>query len=343
MVPIQVAAGASMDGIDVILNEPVVPNDECTEPLEVPGVPYTDTEPASVATTGVNDQFQTCTADGPSKNLASLWYRLKAPSAGRYVVETSASDYDTVLTRGTVNAAASSNGPATTTSRPRFSRGSTSTWRQGESVLIEVTAYRNTTARTLRIAFRFGCTDEATTCDDGDPCTLDDACRQGICHGPTPTCDDGNPCTADVCDMAGACTHQPSTTSCDDGDACTVGDRCIDAGCSSGARIDAAGLAASLEAVLPISCGVERPRVRRALGHRLARASVQVQRAAARHGAPQARAFERVRRLLRGLDRTAKRLRRRGGVACGDAIGMRIDTARAQLECVATDAALASP
>src|SRR6185369_12742743 len=97
LVPIQVAAGASLDGIDVILNEPVVPNDECAVPLEVPGVPYTDTEPASVATTGVNDQFQTCTADGPSKNLASLWYRLTAPNAGRYVVETSASDYDTVL------------------------------------------------------------------------------------------------------------------------------------------------------------------------------------------------------------------------------------------------------
>jgi hypothetical protein len=95
--------------------------------------------------------------------------------------------------------------------------------------------------------------------------------------------------------------------------------------------------------VLPISCGVERPRVRRTLGHRLARASVQVARAASRHGASQARAFERVRRLLRGLDRTAKRLRRRGGGACGDAIGVRIDTARAQLECVATDAALASP
>ena len=343
MTPIQVAAGASIDGIDVILNEPTVPNDECTAPLEVPGVPYADTEPASVATTGGDDQFQTCTADGPSKNLASLWYRLKAPRAGRYVVETSASDYDTVLTAWNGDCGSlverACNDDQTSTVQSRVDLDLTA----GESVLIEVTAYRNTTARTLRIAFRFGCVGDETTCDDGDPCTLDDACRQGICHGPTATCDDANPCTADVCDPTGACSHQASTTSCDDGDACTVGDRCIDAGCRSGARIDAAGLAASLEAVLPIPCGVERPRVRRALGHRFARASVQVERAVARRGASQARAFQRVRRLLGGLDRTAKRLRRRGGVACGDAIGMRIDTARAQLECVATDVALAPP
>src|SRR4030095_1418508 len=231
----------------------------------------------------------------------SLCDRLKAPRAGRYVVETSASDYDTVLTAwdgdcgNLVERVCNDDQPSTTQARIDLDLAA------GETSLIEVPAYRNATVRTLRIAFRFGCFDDETTCNDGDPCTLDDACRQGICHGPTATCDDANPCTADVCDPTGACSHQPSTTSCDDGNACTVGDVCVEAGCKSGARIDAAGLAASLEAVLPISCGVERTRVGRALGHRLARASVQVERAAARHGAPQARAFERVRRLLRGL------------------------------------------
>ena len=342
--PIQLAAGASLEGIDVILNEPVVPNDECAAPLQVPGVPYADTEPASVATTGADDQFQMCTADGPSKNLASLWYRLTAPSAGRYVVETSASDYDTVLTAwdgecGSLVERACNDDQETTVQsrhrprpgggRERADRGDCLPEHDGEDAPDRVP---------IRLRGR------AAACDDGDPCTLDDACRDGVCQGPTPTCDDGNPCTADVCDPIGACSHQPSTTSCDDGDACTVGDTCVDAGCTSGARIDAVGARGeSLEAVLPISCGVERPRVRRALGHRLARASGQVERAVARRGASQARAFERVRRLLRGLDRTAKRLRRRGGVACGEALGVRIATARAQLECVATDAALASP
>ena len=82
LVPIQVAAGTSLEGIDVILNEPVVPNDDCTAPLQVPGVPYTDTEPASVATTGADHQFQMCTAD-VSASTAQLGSALDWGSRGR--------------------------------------------------------------------------------------------------------------------------------------------------------------------------------------------------------------------------------------------------------------------
>ncbi len=49
-----------------------------------------------------------------------------------------------------------------------------------------------------------------TPCDDGDACTLDDACVDGQCVASvTEQCDDDDPCTADLCDAASGCVHQP--------------------------------------------------------------------------------------------------------------------------------------
>jgi len=50
-------------------------------------------------------------------------------------------------------------------------------------------------------------TNNAKTCDDGDPCTLDDVCAAGACTGVPLACEDANPCTADLC-KGGACTHK---------------------------------------------------------------------------------------------------------------------------------------
>jgi hypothetical protein len=335
---IDVTGGATIEGVDVVLNEPVAPNDDCETPIVVPGIPFLDTEPAGAATTELGDPLQSCTTDGASSNLASVWYQLTAAAPGRVVVETSQSDYDTVLSAWSgscdalVEVACNDDGDSVVQSRLDLDLET------GETVLVEVTAYRNTVPRTLRIAFRHGCQAEGTICDDGDPCTTGDRCTDGICQGPTATCDDANPCTADVCSPTGTCTHEVSTTACDDGDVCTIADVCAEAACRSGPRVEAAGLAASLDGLLPISCEAERARVRRALGHRLARASVQVERGAARSGVAQARAFDRVRRLLRSVNRLARRIGRRGAV-CGDALAVRVDTARAQLECVASDVA----
>ena len=339
---IEVGAGSTAEAIDIVLNEPVAPNDACEAAIPVIGIPFTDTEPASAATTVPGDPFQSCTAEGPSKNLASVWYVLTAPVTGRFVVETWQSDYDTVLSAWSGSCtdlhelACNDDGAAIVQSRLDLDLAA------GTTVLVEATAYRDTTPRTLRIAFRFGCAAGVTACGDGDVCTSGDTCADGICQGPTATCDDGNACTADVCSPTGACSHEASLAACDDGDVCTVGDACVAAACRSGARVDAAGLAASLDGLLPIACGVERPRVRRVLGHRLARAGSQVARGAATSGAPQARAFERVRRLLRGVGRMARRLGRRGAV-CGDLVAVRVATARAQLECVASDAVGSRP
>ncbi len=53
----------------------------------------------------------------------------------------------------------------------------------------------------------------ATGCDDGDPCTEDDQCVDGLCAGAPVVCDDENACTTDLCDpAAGGCVFTPVTS-----------------------------------------------------------------------------------------------------------------------------------
>ena len=78
-------------------------------------------------------------------------------------------------------------------------------------------------------------------CDDGDPCTKDDACGgsgEVKCQGEPDKCDDGNPCTKDSCDKAlPGCKHVTETTaSCDDGDPCTDKDSCTTGKCEGTAK-----------------------------------------------------------------------------------------------------------
>ncbi len=76
-----------------------------------------------------------------------------------------------------------------------------------------------------------GCVNEPDVggiCDDGDACTVDDACdAKGVCVGtpidPAVFCDDGNACTVETCDPASGCASAPDIgASCDDGDPCTT-------------------------------------------------------------------------------------------------------------------------
>ncbi len=98
-----------------------------------------------------------------------------------------------------------------------------------------------------------------TLCDDGDPCTLGDACTATACAGDVTPCDDQNPCTSDSCGKGGACAHVPvvcqdgnpctvdacqasgcvylpTANTCSDSDACTTGDVCKDGKCAGGAK-----------------------------------------------------------------------------------------------------------
>ncbi|MCB9788055.1 MAG: hypothetical protein H6744_15335 [Deltaproteobacteria bacterium] len=65
------------------------------------------------------------------------------------------------------------------------------------------------------------------SCNDDDPCTVNDLCDGGGCVGQPKACTDQNDCTADSCDPeTGQCLHENITGSCDDGVPCTVEDTC---------------------------------------------------------------------------------------------------------------------
>ena len=83
-----------------------------------------------------------------------------------------------------------------------------------------------------------GCTHTANFlfCDDGDACTVGDACVDSAClPGAVTTCADDNLCTTDSCDKTTGCSNVNNTVPCSDGNACTVGDACKDAACLPGA------------------------------------------------------------------------------------------------------------
>jgi hypothetical protein len=76
-------------------------------------------------------------------------------------------------------------------------------------------------------------------CDDGDACTTDDTCVEGVCvGGPALDCNDGNVCTDDTCDPASGCQYVNNNDACSDGDACTTNDMCSGGACVGGPDLD---------------------------------------------------------------------------------------------------------
>jgi YD repeat-containing protein len=113
---------------------------------------------------------------------------------------------------------------------------------------------------------------DGPACDDGNSCTKNDTCKNGVCGGTTYSCNDGPACTTGACNGDGTCTNsllphyclidnvcyanaavnpgnqcqicdstQPATWSpqqegatCNDGDACTSNDVCNGSGVCSG-------------------------------------------------------------------------------------------------------------
>jgi hypothetical protein len=95
-VPITVAAGETVSGIDVVVNQsPPPPNDECASPTDVT-LPFSEILDATGATQGAFDPLQGCGQFGSAQNSASVWYRFVAPADGVVHASTGGSSYDTV-------------------------------------------------------------------------------------------------------------------------------------------------------------------------------------------------------------------------------------------------------
>ena len=72
-------------------------------------------------------------------------------------------------------------------------------------------------------------------CDDGDPCTNDDKCQEGLCTpGQSLNCNDGNPCTDDFCETGAGCKYVLNQAPCSDKLDCTTGDHCANGQCVAG-------------------------------------------------------------------------------------------------------------
>ncbi|HEV7733665.1 MAG TPA: hypothetical protein VGR62_15970 [Candidatus Binatia bacterium] len=90
-VPLAVAAGTTVNDIDVLLNPPV--NDHCETATPIVEVPYAS-EPfvqkfdTSQAETDPTDPVQSCTEGGPSQNATSVWWSFLPPTNGILYVST---------------------------------------------------------------------------------------------------------------------------------------------------------------------------------------------------------------------------------------------------------------
>ena len=74
---------------------------------------------------------------------------------------------------------------------------------------------------------------EDTPCDDGDLCTLNDACREETCQGESLDCSDQDPCTEDEACQQGVCifTAIPDGKTCEGANGCTFAGTCKAGSC----------------------------------------------------------------------------------------------------------------
>jgi len=78
----------------------------------------------------------------------------------------------------------------------------------------------------------------ASPCNDGDVCTINDHCELGECIGAGDLpCNDGNSCTDDSCDSDAGCQFVPNQVDCDDQNLCTDDDKCKSGICVGGTSV----------------------------------------------------------------------------------------------------------
>lgn len=70
-------------------------------------------------------------------------------------------------------------------------------------------------------------------CDDGNTCTSQDHCADGLCTGTPVVCNDAVACTRDACQPGVGCVFTPDDMACQDDDPCTADVCHLQTGCSS--------------------------------------------------------------------------------------------------------------
>lgn len=76
---------------------------------------------------------------------------------------------------------------------------------------------------------------DGSECDDGNFCSVNIMCIEGVCSGEVLDCDDGQFCIIDKCKKDKGCSHIVfNNMVCDDGDSCTNGEFCDNGVCQGG-------------------------------------------------------------------------------------------------------------
>ena len=148
-VPLTVTAGATLSGIDVVLNGFPPATDTCGAPIVIAAVPYAAGFDASAATSNPSDPLQSCTFGGPNRNGHSVWFAFTAPTDLTLRAQTTGSGYDTVLTAstgscGALTEIACDDDTTTLQSSLTFALDA------GQTVLLEVTSFNTTASDVLQ-------------------------------------------------------------------------------------------------------------------------------------------------------------------------------------------------
>lgn len=111
---------------------------------------------------------------------------------------------------------------------------------------------------------------DGAQCNDGNECTVNDVCVNGVCSGEgnpgcclkDSDCDDGNQCTKDTCVLAtGQCVSQAAPMNglgCNaDNNGCTTGDTCSNGQCIGGIPMDCSASADDCNDAICQSTGVQ--------------------------------------------------------------------------------------
>jgi hypothetical protein len=190
-----------------------------------------------------------------------------------------------------------------------------------------------------------GCCRRDADCDDASRCSGQEACdtASGLCRpGTALVCDDGDACTGtETCEAATGCAPG-LPLACDDGDRCTTDGCDPAAGCTHVALAGAAGAdcalvtlhMADLCAPVPLD-----PGLRRAMGKRVTRARVLLDRAGAAAPEVARRLLRRADRQLQGIHRQARKHATRGRIteACRARLEQAVEVPRALLRELAGD------